>query len=37
MNKKGHFDIPLNSLQVKVYINYKDAKEGKIIYEGEIG
>lgn len=33
MNKRGHFDIPLDSLEVKVYINYRDAKEGKIVYQ----
>ena len=35
MNKRGHFDIPLDSLEVKVYINYKDAKEGKIVYQAD--
>ena len=32
MNKRGHFDIPLDFLEVKVYINYRDANEGKIVY-----
>ena len=36
MNKRGHFDIPLDSLKVKVYIDYKDAIEGKIIYLNDI-
>ena len=35
MNKRGHFDIPLDSLEVKVYINYRDAKEGKIVYQAD--
>lgn len=35
MNKRGHFDIPLDSLEVKVYINYKDAFEGKIVYQAD--
>lgn len=33
MNKKCRFDINLNSLEVKIYINYKDDINGLIIYE----
>lgn len=33
MNKKGCFNIPLNSLEVKASINYQDAKDKSIIYE----
>ena len=29
------FDIPLDYLEVKVYINYRDAKEGKIVYQAD--
>ena len=32
MNKRKCFDIPLCNLKVKVYIDYKDVLEGKIIY-----
>lgn len=32
MNKRGCFDINLDSLEVKVFIDYKDAKEDSIIY-----
>lgn len=32
MNKRGHFDIELKSLECEVTINYKDAKNGTIIY-----
>ena len=32
MNKRGHFDIELNSLEIKVFIDYKDAKGDSIIY-----
>ena len=35
MNKRKSFDIPLYNLKVKVYIDYKDAKDGKIIYQGD--
>lgn len=33
MNKRGCFDIELKSLEVKVFIDYKDAKENSIIYK----
>ncbi len=33
MNKRGHFDIELRSLEIKAFIDYKDAKKGSIIYE----
>lgn len=33
MNKRGCFDIELQSLEVKAFIDYKDAKKGSIIYE----
>ncbi|MCI8575702.1 MAG: hypothetical protein HFI09_04455 [Bacilli bacterium] len=32
MNKRNGFDIDLKSIEVKIYINYNDAKEGSIIY-----
>lgn len=32
MNKRGHFDIELNSLECKVFIDYKDAIGDSIIY-----
>lgn len=32
MNKRECFDIDVNSLEVKIYINYKDEIEGSIIY-----
>lgn len=32
MNKRGYFDIELNSLEVKAFIDYKDAKGNSIIY-----
>lgn len=32
MNKRGCFDIELNSLEVKVFIDYKDLIEDFIIY-----
>lgn len=32
MNKRGYFDIELNSLEVKVFIDYRDAKGDSIIY-----
>lgn len=32
MNKRGCFDIELNSLEVKVFINYKDVIKDSIIY-----
>ena len=33
MNKSGCFDEPLYNMEVKVYIDYRDAKDGEIIYE----
>ncbi len=33
MNKRGYFDIALNSLETKVFINYQDAYKGSIIYK----
>lgn len=33
MNKRGHFDIELKSLEVKIFINYKDAIGDSIIYK----
>ncbi len=33
MNKRGHFDAELNSLEVRVLIDYKDSISGSIIYE----
>lgn len=33
MNKRGCFDKPINYLEVKIYVNYKDAKDGKISYK----
>ena len=33
MNKKNGFDILLNSLEVKAFIDYKDAKKNSIVYE----
>lgn len=33
MNKRGYFDIPANSLEVKVSINYQDASNNSIIYK----
>ena len=32
MNKRKCFDIELDSLEVKVFIDYKDAIEDSIIY-----
>lgn len=32
MNEKGRFDIELESLEVRVFIDYKDAKNGVIVY-----
>ena len=32
MNKRGYFDIYLNSLIAKVFINYKDAIDNSIVY-----
>lgn len=32
MNKRGCFDIQLNSLKVKIFINYKDALDSYIEY-----
>lgn len=32
MNKRGHFDIEINSLEVKVFIDYKDTIGNSIIY-----
>lgn len=32
MNKRNCFDINLYSIEVKVYIDYNDAKEGSIVY-----
>ena len=32
MNKRKHFDAELNSLEVGVLIDYKDAKSGSTIY-----
>lgn len=32
MNKRGCFDIKLESLDVKVFVNYKDVLENAIIY-----
>jgi len=32
MNRKNRFDIELKSLEVEVYINYKDAKGDSILY-----
>ena len=32
MNKRGCFDIQLNSLEAKVFIDYKDAIDDSIIY-----
>lgn len=32
MNKRNHFDIELNSLEVKVNINYSDVQENSIVY-----
>ncbi len=32
MNKRGFFDIEINYLKVKVYINYEDAKGNSIVY-----
>lgn len=31
MNKRGHFDIKINSLEVKVFIDYKDTIGNSII------
>ncbi len=33
MNKRQCFDMEITSLEVKVYIDYRDAKNGSIIYE----
>ena len=33
MNTRNGFDILLNSLEVKVFIDYKDAKKNSIVYE----
>lgn len=33
MNKKGHFDIDLKTLECKIFIDYNDAIEDFIIYE----
>ena len=33
MNKSGCFNEPLYNIQVKVYIDYRDAKDGMIVYE----
>ncbi len=33
MNQRNAFDIVPNSLEVKVLLNHKDAKNGSIIYE----
>lgn len=32
MNKKEHFDIKLDSLKIKIYIDYRDARKGHIVY-----
>ena len=32
MNKRNCFDIELNSVEVKVNINYKDVQENSIVY-----
>lgn len=32
MNKRGHFDIKLKSLETQVFIDYKDAVEESVIY-----
>lgn len=33
MNMSGCFDEPLYNMEVKVYIDYRDAKDGMIVYE----
>jgi hypothetical protein len=33
MNMSGCFDEPLYNMEVKIYIDYRDAKDGEIVYE----
>ncbi len=33
MNERNRFDIMLNSLEARVFIDFKDAKDGFIIYD----